>query len=315
MNPLTPWESGRAEQEALRDEFQRHLEGLGRARHYIKCLRSNLRSFFAFLQARGIHALADVTSVNLDHYQASLIESRQYSPHTVESKANAVRVFFKFLYQAGYIARNPCDLLRLPRRSYSLPRDILSEQEVTRLLDTPNTETPAGIRDRAIMETFYSAGLRLSELINLTIQCVDTARGTVRVNNGKNGKDRIVPVGRTACFWIRLYRQTVRPKLVKSPSESSLFVGMQSGRRIDKDVVYGLVKKYGRMAGIRKRVFPHILRHSFASHLLANGASTRSVQEMLGHELMETTEIYTRVNATALKEMHRRFHPREQDEG
>jgi site-specific recombinase XerD len=223
-------------------------------------------------------------------------------------------LFFRFLYRFGYIQQNPAEFIVIPRVDRSLPKDILSKGEMKRLVEAPDVSTDTGIRDRAILETFYASGLRLSELQNLNIEDVDQSGGTVRVNNGKHHNYRVVPLTTHACHWIRMYAQTVRHKYIVNPSELALFIGFRGGRRMNVTLIRLAVKKYARQAGISKRTYPHLIRHSFASHLVANAASTRDVQEMLGHQLLDTTQQYLRVNASEVREMLTRNHPREQNE-
>jgi len=194
-----------------------------------------------------------------------------------------------------------------PKVDKTLP-EILTLQEVESLLNQPNLTTPLGIRDRAMLEMLYATGMRVSELTKLTINQINLEGGFV-VLFGKGSKERIVPLGKEAMKWLELYIKEVRIKLNRKNDRPLLFLS-QWGKEMSRQQFWKILKGYGRRAGIRKRITPHLLRHSFASHLLERGADLRSVQMMLGHVDISTTQIYTHVSGERLKQVHQRYHPR-----
>jgi integrase/recombinase XerD len=218
-----------------------------------------------------------------------------------------LRGFFRFLHQEKVLARDPAALIELPKSGRHLP-GVLSAAEIRALLAAPNPEHPTGLRDAAMLELLYAAGLRVSELIHLKVIAVNLEAGFVRVL-GKGGKERVVPIGRTALRVLSDYRDRARPELLKGLTSAYLFVARR-GRPLSRQGFWKLLKKYAVLAGIRHPVSPHTLRHSFASHLLEGGADLRVVQMMLGHADIATTQIYTHVSAEHLRAIHRKYHPR-----
>jgi len=219
----------------------------------------------------------------------------------------AIRTFFRFLTEEGKLNVNPVEELESPQLSRNLP-EILSFKEVARLLEQPNLKTPLGIRDRAMLEMLYATGMRVSELVNLPLNQINLEGGYVLLY-GKGSKERVVPLGQEAIHCVTLYLGTVRGHLSRGRDNPLLFLN-RSGRGMSRQRFWKSVKTYGRKAAIRKRITPHLLRHSFASHLLERGADLRSVQMMLGHADISTTQIYTHVTGERLKRVHERHHPR-----
>ena len=219
----------------------------------------------------------------------------------------ALRTFFRFLIQEGQIDVSPAEELESPSIAKKLP-DILTLKEVERLLEQPNTQTPLGARDRAMLEMLYATGMRVSELVQLPINQVNVEGGFVLLY-GKGSKERVVPIGGEAMKWATLYLRTARGMLAKGKESPLLFIN-RSGKGLSRQRFWKSIKEYGRKAGIQKRITPHLLRHSFASHLLERGADLRSVQMMLGHSDISTTQIYTHVAGERLKKIHQRHHPR-----
>lgn len=226
---------------------------------------------------------------------------------TVARRLAALRAFYQFMVRERYIDSDPTDDLESPHLERKLPR-VLTVKEVERLLAQPDASTPAGVRDRAMLELLYATGIRVSELVNLRLEDVNLEMGYVRCF-GKGGRERIIPLGRMARRAVREYLTHARPRLLTSPGERTLFLNHQ-GTRMTRQGFWKIVKKYARQAGIDKNITPHTLRHSFATHLLENGADLRSVQEMLGHVDISTTQIYTQVTKGRLKEVYARSHPR-----
>jgi len=219
----------------------------------------------------------------------------------------AIRMFYKFLASEGLAADSLNATLETPRIWRRLP-DFLTPKEVTALIIAPKGKDPLALRDRAILETFYAAGARVAEIAHVRTADVKLDLGLVLLY-GKGSKERVVPLGRPALAAITAYLESARPKLASAKSDDTLFLGRR-GEKLSRIHIWRLVKKYAGLAGIRKNVHPHTLRHSFATHLLAGGADLRTVQEMLGHASIATTQIYTHVDRTRLKQVHKKFHPR-----
>lgn len=219
----------------------------------------------------------------------------------------ALRGFYRYLKEEGISDRNPAKLVDLPKSGLKLP-DVLDVADIEQLLATPDREKPLGLRDAAMLELLYAAGLRVSELVDLPLAAVHLEAGFVRVL-GKGSKERIVPIGRKALAALQEYLQDARPILLKGEASRFMFIA-RAGRPMTRQGFWKLLRRYGLLAGIRKRFTPHSLRHSFASHLLEGGADLRAVQMMLGHVDIATTQIYTHVAQKRLIDIHRKFHPR-----
>lgn len=259
-----------------------------------------------FLGKSGISNLEDVTTTHLLSYLMFLKE-RGLSASSVARNMAAVRMFFRFLCAEGQIRQNVTAVIESPKLGRPLPR-VLSIKEVDALIESPDPTTPLGLRDRAILEAFYACGARVSEIASLTLDSVNLDFRFVRCL-GKGRRERIVPLGRHASDWMKRYLKDVRPRLCRSSSQSAFFLNRR-GQGLTRRHLLGLVKHYGLLAGITRKISPHTLRHSFATHLLKNGADLRSVQELLGHATIVTTQIYTHVDRERLKSVHKQFHPR-----
>jgi len=219
----------------------------------------------------------------------------------------ALKIFFRFLAAKGIVERDPTDALALPRVERYLP-ETLNELQVEQFLEKIDTNAVHGLRDRAMIELLYASGLRISELANARLENFDFEERVLRVT-GKGSKTRLVPVGRKACDALAAYLSTERPRLVKPRSSSEIFLSKR-GTKLTTARIWQIVKKHAQRAGLEKNVYPHLLRHSFATHLLSNGADLRIIQEMLGHADISTTQVYTHVDQQRLKAVHRQFHPR-----
>jgi integrase/recombinase XerD len=226
-----------------------------------------------------------------------------------------LKIFFLWLQGEGLIGRNPAQGLRYARQPDPLPKDVLTPKEAVRVLDAPNLRTALGKRDRAILEVMYATGVRRAELRALDVADLDLESGVLTVRRGKGGKGRVVPLTRTACRYLESYLKKVRPVLLAGHASARLFVTLCHNPSTDfglgEHALGNLVKRYAAAAGIKKKVTPHLWRHTCATHLLKNNANLRHVQELLGHKSLATTERYLRLTITDLKEAHRRFHPRE----
>jgi len=219
----------------------------------------------------------------------------------------ALKIFFRFLAGKGTIERDPAEALTLPRIERYLP-ETLNELQVEQFLEKIDTKALHGLRDRAMIELLYASGLRISELANARLEDFNFEQRIVRVT-GKGNKTRLVPVGRKACEALAAYLSAERPKLVKPRTSSEIFLS-ERGTKLTTARIWQIVKKHAQHAGLEKNIYPHLLRHSFATHLLSNGADLRIIQEMLGHADISTTQVYTHVDQQRLKAVHRQFHPR-----
>jgi integrase/recombinase XerD len=219
----------------------------------------------------------------------------------------ALKIFFRFLAGNGAVERDPAEALALPRIERYLP-ETLNELQVEQLLEKINVKILHGLRDRAMIELLYASGLRASELANARLENFNCEERILRVT-GKGNKTRIVPVGRKACEALAAYLSAERPKFVKRRSNSEIFLS-ERGTKLTTARIWQIVKKHARHSGLEKNIYPHLLRHSFATHLLGNGADLRIIQEMLGHADISTTQVYTHVDQQQLKAVHRQFHPR-----
>ena len=275
--------------------------------------RRDLRRYMRFLTARRIRAASDVDAALVRSFLASVSASthgddgRPYRATSVARTLSTVRSFHRFLVREGVTDRDPAAGVTQPRLPRSLPRP-LSVDEIGRLLEAPDLRTPAGVRDRAILELLYGAGLRISELTGLDVDDIDVEEGSVRVL-GKGGKERDVPVGRYAREAVGGYLTRARPAFASTQSRSALFLN-QRGGRLTRQSCARILAAHARSAGIERHVSLHTLRHSFATHLLEGGADVRVVQELLGHASVATTQIYTLVTKEHLREVYYSSHPR-----
>lgn len=272
-----------------------------------------LKRFIAWCDERDLNQPQDITRPILERYRRYLYHYRKSNGEpisfaTQQQRLSPIKAFFKWLTRENYILYNPASEMELPRVHRRLPKHILSDEEVGRILNQTMLHGELGIRDRAIIETLYSTGIRRSELINLKLYDVDTRNGTLMVREGKGKKDRMVPLGQRACTWIDKYADEVRPSLVVEPDDGWLFLH-EYGEAFHKNRLTDLVKKYIEQAGIDKPGACHIFRHTMATLMLDNGADIRHIQAMLGHSQLSTTEIYTQVSIRKLKEIHALTHP------
>ena len=253
----------------------------------------------------------ELLEVNRQQLLAYLVQLRQAgrSASTVARKLASIKAFYRFLTAERYIRRNPAEVLEAANRGLHLPK-VLSVAEVDALLDTPNLGTPDGYRDKTMLEVLYATGMRVSELVNVPLKNVDLKMEYVIVM-GKGSKERMLPLGRTALHYLEHYISVVRPQLLhgKPDSSKALFVTSWGGP-MTRERFYEIIVAYGQSAGLSKKVTPHMLRHSFATHLLNNGTDLRVVQELLGHADISTTQIYTHLDIERLREVYDKTHPR-----
>lgn len=259
-----------------------------------------------FLSKEGVADWTQVESAHVSAWTASLSRA-DFARSSQARKLSALRMFAKHLVRENVRKDDVTELLSAPKLSRKLP-DVLTREEVERLLNAPPASTPHGLRDRAILELFYSSGLRVSELCGILLQSINLDDGYVRVF-GKGSKERIAPIGSAAVKAVQDYITGGRPQFIKARTGSELFLSQQ-GKAISRKMVWVLIKEHARRAGIKKPIKPHLLRHSFATHLLEGGADLRAIQEMLGHADISTTQIYTSVQAARLADEHALYHPR-----
>lgn len=280
--------------------------------------RVYLRQFAGWLRRRRVDDVRKVTPRVLSDYLVRLTtkrssyhtpKPRRLSGRTLAAEVSVLRSFFRWLTARRVLLFDPAKGLAFRDRASYLPRTILAESEIGALMTAPGTHA-LGLRDRAILETLYSTGLRRAELCALDLYDLDTRDRIVRVRNGKGGRDRIVPIGRCAVEAVDRYTRDARPLLLTSAKEAALFIGANSGRRLSVKSINAIVTRYAATVGIGKRVTPHSLRHTCATHLLHGGADLRHVQAILGHASVATTQIYTQLAAEDLVRVHRRHHPR-----
>lgn len=294
-----------SENDQLAELFLNHLQvEKGLAGNTIQAYSHDLVRFFTFLDGGNLSALG-VTREHMAAYMNSL--DGAISKRSAARNLSALRQFFRFLVSMGKIKVNPGKLLSTPKIPLRLP-GVLSPSEVELLLAQPAPTTRLGIRDKAMLELLYATGLRVSELVSLKVQNVNLEAGYVRTL-GKGSKERMVPMGTKAVESLRKYLEEVRATLLKRRISPFVFLSLRT-KPMTRQGFWKLIRQYGRRAGIRKEITPHLLRHSFASHLLDYGADLRSVQVMLGHADISTTQIYTHVTRERLKEVHKRCHPR-----
>jgi integrase/recombinase XerD len=272
-----------------------------------------LRQFALWCEERSLLRSQEITRPILERYQHHLFVRRKPdgAPLSWTSQAGhltTLRLFFRWLMRDGRIEANPASELELPRQPQRLPRDVLSVEEVERVLAQANVLQPLGLRDRAIMEVLYATGLRRTELTRLLVWDVDQSRQTLFVREGKGGRDRVVPLGERALHWLDRYRSEVRPLLLWARGEEHLFLTMR-GEPLAADSIGPTIAGYIDKADIGKRGGCHLFRHTCATLMLEGGADVRYVQEMLGHAKLETTQIYTRVAISALRQVHAATHP------
>jgi integrase/recombinase XerD len=286
-------------------EFERGL-----SRNTLEAYRTDLLQFGRFLEDQAVSAV-DAESADVADFLTRLANGngsgKAASPATIHRKAACLRSFYRHLRREGVRDSDPTASLTAPRRGRKLP-NVLSRAEVERLLSQPRGTEPVALRDRALLELMYACGLRASEAIGLEVGDVDTDDGTLRAR-GKGSKERIVPIGQTALRALRAYVERGRPGLVKGRPEPRLFVNFRGGS-LTRQGLYKIVRRHAQTAGLADRMSPHTLRHTFATHLLAGGCDLRSVQEMLGHADVATTQLYTHLSSERLKDVYFRAHPR-----
>lgn len=296
-------------------KFTEYMKRSGFSETSIPDYLRNVGYFFDYLKELGINNVAEADRRVVSDYQTRVCLQTHRGKalaHTTQRKRLAcLKTFYRYLLKAEAVILDPTCDMELPKVRDQLPRDILTKHEIGKLFSAPNLETPFGIRDRAILEVFYSTGIRVSELCGLTLAALDLRNGELRVT-GKGDKERIVPLGEVVCDYLEFYLAESRPRL--APTDQKILFVTKNGRKFHYTGVSCLVRRYRRQAGLIKKATPHCLRHTCATHLLKGKADIRQIQKILGHASIATTQRYTRVEITDLKKVLKRCHPRERRE-
>ncbi len=278
----------------------------GLARNTIISYRGDLNSYMNFITSINIDALSKITKNDIINFMLNQ-KDKGISANSIARRLAAVRMFHRFLARERILKNDPAGLIDSPKLWKRIP-DTLSLSEVDTLIARPDIRDKQGMRDKAILETLYATGMRVSEAVNLKVDNVNLDIGFLRCI-GKGNKERVIPLGKKAIHSIQRYLKISRPHLLKKKESEFLFLN-RFGKKISRQSLWKIIKRYAKEARIKKPIKPHTLRHSFATHLLERGADLRSVQEMLGHSDISTTQIYTHINKDRLKTIHRMFHPR-----
>jgi integrase/recombinase XerD len=294
--------------------YLKHLKTLGRSYYTIKAAKYGLADLAAFLEAEKAPCLEDLNSDVLYEYQQELAfritaKGKLLSLRTQAQSLGIVKAFTRFLKEHDYLVHDPADVIHPPRKPRRLPKVILSANEIQKLMDATGTRTNRGWRNRIILEILYDTAIRRSEMAGIKVSDLDLNAGFIHVR-GKGDKDRVVPLSSRVCRLVETYILMVRPAMLHGKDTGYLIVN-RWGRQMDPNGVWKAVKRCVELAGIRKNVSTHTFRHTCATHMLKNGAPVRHLQEMLGHESLESTQIYTRVTINDLKQIHAKYHPSE----
>ncbi len=293
--------------DALVDDYMNFLAvEKGVSRHTLEAYGRDLARMVEFLRGQGLNSMEGVDQDDILRYCAAL-RTAGLSANSVNRALAAIRGLFRYLLREKRMERNPAADIELARVWARIP-DALSRDDVVRLLSQPGMEHPRAMRDTALLELIYATGLRVSEILALTVDDIHWQVGYL-VAFGKGRKERVVPIGRTAYDAVKRYLEDARPQLLRGGESKLLFLN-RSGKGLTRQAFWKMVKRYAAQAGLRKEVHPHTFRHSFATHLLEGGADLRSVQIMLGHADISTTQIYTHVTRGRLKDVHKKYHPR-----
>lgn len=298
--------------------YLKHLKILGRSYYTIRGAKYGLKDLADFLEEEKAPGLEDLNSDVLYEYQQDLAfrltaKGKLLSLRTQGQALGVVKAFTRFLKEHDYLIGDPGEVLRLPKKPKRLPKVILSGNEIQKLMDSPDTRTNKGYRNRIILEILYDTAIRRSELADIKIGNLDLNAGFIHVR-GKGDKERVVPLSQRVCRLVENYILMVRPALLQGKDSGHLVLN-RWGERMDPNSIWAVVKRCTHLAGIRKSVSTHTFRHTCATHMLKNGAPVRHLQEMLGHESLESTQIYTRVTINDLKAIHSKYHPGEREEG
>jgi len=312
----TPPQFERSAPDALalwRDAYLESLASRNFAPGTLRSRRDTLNEFLSWAAERELTRASQITRPILESYQRSLwrhvkANGQRLGWSTQRNRLGALKDFFRWLARQNVLVHNPASELELPRPEKRLPQDVLTLAQVEKLLAVPDVGDPLGVRDRALLELFYSTGIRRAELCRLELSDVNTERRTLHVRQGKGKKDRVVPAGARALAWLERYLQDVRPRLCLDTRTPALFL-TGYGDAFNPDVLSRMVSGWLKQAGLSRKGGCHTLRHACATHMLEHGADVRFIQQLLGHESLDTTAIYTEVSIKQLQEVHARCHP------
>lgn len=296
--------------------YLKHLRILGRSRYTIKGARYELKKLATFMEQESIPTLDNLTIDILCEYQQELafkisVKGKLLSLRTQAQSLGTIKAFTRFLKEKEYVIADPGKAIQLPKKPNRLPKVILNTSEVKKLMEATSIRTNKGYRNRVILEILYDTAIRRSEIAGIKINSLDLNSGFIHVH-GKGDKDRVVPLSQRVCRLVENYIVMVRPEYLQKKDTGYLILN-RWGQKMDPNGIWAVVKRCTHLAGIKKNVSTHTFRHSCATHMLKNGAPVRHLQEMLGHESLESTQIYTRVTINDLKEVHAKYHPGEQE--
>ncbi|MCP4107219.1 MAG: tyrosine-type recombinase/integrase [Desulfobacteraceae bacterium] len=299
-------------------EHLRYLRAIGRSPYTIRGAKSGLRDFAKFLQEENVSRPEDLTPELLEEYQKDTAFRLTFRGTLLSARSRSklltsVKGFTCFLTEKDYLFHNPGIRIKLPKEPKTLPGVILSTDEMKQLLSAPDMQTCQGYRDRVIIEILYDTAIRRSEMAGLCVADTDTGTGYLHVR-GKGDKERIVPLSPRVCELVKNYTLHIRPLLLKEGKDGGWLIPNRFGQRMNPNSIWAAVKRCARFAGINKKVSTHTLRHTCATHMLRNGAPVRHIQELLGHESLTSTQVYTRVTINDLREIHAKYHPGEMTE-
>ncbi len=280
----------------------------GLSKNSLSAYRRDLTLFANWLEldSECTKSIYQVVEADLTAYMAS---KRDDKASTANRRLTVFKRFYRYALRQHLVEQDPCLKLRAAKQAQRFPK-VLSEEQITTLLNTPDTAEALGLRDRTMLELMYASGLRVSEIVSLKTVALGLNEGVVRVVNGKGGKERLVPFGAEAGDWLRRYLQEARPVLLEGKTCQEVFVGRHTGSGLTRQAFWSIIKRYAQLADIKVALSPHTLRHAFATHLLNHGADLRVVQLLLGHADISTTQIYTHVARERLKSIHAQHHPR-----
>jgi integrase/recombinase XerD len=280
----------------------------GLSKNSLSAYRRDLSLFANWLEldSECTKSIYQVVEADLTAYMAS---KRDDKASTANRRLTVFKRFYRYALRQHLVEQDPCLKLRAAKQAQRFPK-VLSEEQITTLLNTPDTGEALGLRDRTMLELMYASGLRVSEIVSLKTVALGLNEGVVRVVNGKGGKERLVPFGAEAGDWLRRYLQEARPVLLEGKTCQEVFVGRHTGSGLTRQAFWSIIKRYAQLADIKVALSPHTLRHAFATHLLNHGADLRVVQLLLGHADISTTQIYTHVARERLKSIHAQHHPR-----
>jgi integrase/recombinase XerD len=290
---------------SLDSYFQHLILERGLSRNTIEAYSRDINAYLSFLHQQRITSIAEAGRLTLMAFIAQ--QKKRGLSLSITRSVVAVRGFYKFLTRESYLSANPLDDMELPRIGPTLPT-VLSVGEVERILAIPDPDTPGGMRDAAMLELLYASGMRVSELVDFPVSGLNLEVGFVTVR-GKGDKERVIPIGEMAAARVKTYLERSRPMLLKQKQSPYLFLNLRGGK-LSRQGFWKILKHYALRAGVLKRITPHTLRHSFATHLLERGADLRFIQALLGHADISTTQVYTHVNQEYLRRLHQQYHPR-----